>query len=101
MTLSQRSQLRWKKLGYLVANVEKYNAYTKTRHDLFGCIDLLAIGYKETIAIQTTSKNNMSSRIRKIEDAKALTVMLQSGWRIVVEGWFKSKNRWEVKEFEF
>ena len=43
----------------------------------------------------------MSSRIRKIEDAEALTVMLQSGWRIVVEGWFKSKNRWEVKEFEF
>lgn len=101
MNISQRSQLRWKEQGYLVANVEKWNAFTKTRHDLYGCIDILAIGNKETVAIQTTSKNNMSSRIRKIEDSEVLTVMLESNWRVVVEGWYKVKNRWTVKDFEF
>lgn len=101
MTLSQRSQLRWKDQGYLVANVEKWNAFTKTRHDLFGCIDILAIGNGETVAIQTTSKANMNSRIKKIEDSDALPIMLASNWRICVEGWYKIKNRWTVKEFEF
>lgn len=101
MTLSQRSQLRWKEQGYLVANVEKWNAFTKTRHDLFGCIDILAIGNGETVAIQATSKANMNSRIKKIEDSDALPIMLTSNWRICVEGWYKIKNRWTVKEFEF
>ena len=101
MTLSQRSQLRWKNQGYLVANVEKWNSFTKTRHDLYGVIDLLAIGNGETVAIQTTSKSNMSSRIKKIEDPDALPIMLSSHWRVCVEGWFKEKNRWTVKEFEF
>jgi hypothetical protein len=85
-----------------VATVEYYNAYTRRKHDLFGCIDLLAIGNGETLAIQVTSKSNMSARIRKIEDGDALPEMLRSGWRVLVHGWWKNKsNRYELKEFEF
>jgi hypothetical protein len=86
----------------MVATVEYYNAYTRRKHDLFGCIDLLAIGNGETLAIQVTSKSNMSARIKKIEDSAALPEMLRSGWRILVHGWAKNKsNRYELKEFEF
>jgi hypothetical protein len=102
MTLTLRTTKHLKEQGYMVATVEYYNAYTRRKHDLFGCIDLLAIGNGETLAIQVTSKSNMSARIKKIEDSAALPEMLRSGWRILVHGWWKNKsNRYELKEFEF
>lgn len=102
MTLTQRTIKMMRDQGYMVATVEYYNAFTKRKHDLFGCIDLLAIGNGETIAIQVTSKSNMSARIKKIESSDALPEMLRSKWRILVHGWTKNRsNRYEVKEFEF
>lgn len=102
MSLTLRSRKLLESEGYTVATVEYYNAFTKRKHDLFGCIDLLAIGNGETIAIQVTSKSNMSARIRKIEDSDALIEMIRSNWRVIVHGWFKNKSgRFELKEFEF
>jgi len=102
MTPSQRTVAHLRKLGYQTANVEHYNAFTKRKHDLFGCIDILAIGNNETLAVQVTSKSNMSARIKKIEASEALPEMLRSGWRVIVHGWAKNKsNRFELKEFEF
>jgi len=102
MTLTLRTTTHMKEQGYMVATVEYYNAYTRRKHDLFGCIDLLAIGNGETLAIQVTSKSNMSARIKKIEDSAALPEMLRSGWRILVHGWFRKPNgRYDLKEFEF
>lgn len=99
-SLSARSAVHFREQGYLVATVEHYNSFTRRKHDLFGCVDLLAIGNGETIAIQTTSKANLSSRKKKIEEAEAYPEMLRSGWRIVLHGWFKEKNRWQLKEVE-
>ncbi len=102
MTLTLRTTKLLRDQGYTVATVEYYNYFTKRKHDLFGCIDLLAIGNGETLAIQVTSKSNMSARIKKIENNDALPEMIRSGWRILVHGWWKNKsNRYEVKEFEF
>ena len=102
MTLTLRTTKLLRDQGYTVATVEYYNYFTKRKHDLFGCIDLLAIGNCETLAIQVTSKSNMSARIHKIEDSETLPEMLRSGWRVLVHGWWKNKsNRFELKEFEF
>lgn len=102
MTLTQRTIKMMRDQGYMVATVEYYNAFTKRKHDLFGCIDLLAIGNGETIAIQVTSKSNMSARIKKIESSDALPEMLRSKWRILVHGWWRGTNgRYQLKEFEF
>ena len=102
MTPSARSIALMKSLGYQVANCDHYNYFTKRRHDLYGCIDLLCIGNGETVAVQVTSKSNMSSRIKKIEASEAFPEMLRSGWRVLVQGWWKNpKGRYEVKEFEF
>jgi hypothetical protein len=44
----------------------------------------------------------MSSRIKKIEASEAFPEMLRSGWRVLVQGWWKNaKGRYEMKEFEF
>lgn len=100
ISLTPKSKALLVEQGYQVALVETYNAFTKRKHDLFGCIDLLAIGNGETVAVQVTSKDNLSSRRHKIEDAEAYPEMLRSGWRIVLHGWYKDGNRWQVKEVE-
>lgn len=102
MSLTLRTTKHLREQGYLVATVEYYNAFTKRKHDLFGVIDILAIGNGETLAIQVTSRSNMSARIKKIEDNLALPEMLRSKWRILVHGWDKGTNgRYRLKEFEF
>jgi hypothetical protein len=85
-------------LGYRVEVVEKWNAFTKTKKDLFGCIDLIAIGNGETLAVQVTSRSNMSSRRAKILAAEAFPDMIRSGWQVWLHGWAKNRsNRWEIK----
>jgi len=100
MSLTARSTALLRERGFIVATVEHYNAFTKRKHDLFGCIDLLAIGNGVTVAVQVTSKSNLSARKHKIEEAEAYPEMLRSGWKVVLHGWFKEKNRWQVKEVE-
>ena len=86
--------------GYQVATVEHFNAFTKRKHDLFGCIDLLAIGHGHTIAVQVTSKGHISDRRHKIEEAEAYPEMLRSGWSVVIHGWYKEGRFWKLKEEE-
>ena len=100
MTLTARSKSYLQEQGYTVALVEHYNAFTKRKHDLFGCIDLLAIGHGQTLAIQVTSKSNLSSRKKKVEETEAYPEMLRSGWMIVLHGWYKENNRWKLKEIQ-
>jgi hypothetical protein len=101
MTLTNRSVLKLRDDGYCAQVVERWNAFTKTRHDLFGCIDIIAIGQGKTLAVQTTSKTNMNARIKKIENNEYLNEMIRANWCILVHGWYKEKNRWRCKEFEF
>jgi len=69
------------------------------RQDLFGFIDVLAISDDgEVLAIQCTSKSNMSARIKKIESNPHLPACRAAGFQIEVWGWFKNKQgRWECK----
>jgi hypothetical protein len=99
-SLTARSTVHLRDQGYLVATVEHYNSFTKRKHDLWGCIDLLCIGNQETVAVQVTSKSNLSARRHKIEESEAYPEMLRSGWRIILHGWFKENNRWKLKEVE-
>ena len=92
---------KWRKAGYLCAVVEKWNHHVKIRQDLFGCIDVLAVGNGETVGIQSTSYSNVSARINKIEDMpETVSRLREGGWRVVVEGWRKPKHRWECREVD-
>lgn len=69
------------------------------RKDLFGFIDVVAIGDSGTIGVQATSRDNIASRVRKIEGIPAAKLWLSAGNRIVVIGWRKNakSNRWEPR----
>ena len=88
---------RLRKDGYLCAVVEKWNHHVKIRQDLFGFIDVLGLGDGEKLAIQATTKSNISTRIKKIIESNHTVDVLNAGWRIQAWGWFKVKNRWQVK----
>jgi hypothetical protein len=98
--LTPRSMAEMRERGYQVATVEYFNAFTRRKHDLFGCIDLLCIGNGETVAVQVTSRDNISSRRHKIEENEAYPEMLRSGWKILIHGWDKDGSRWRLKEVE-
>ena len=83
--------------GYRVAVVERWNPHAMVRQDLFGIIDVLAIREGETLAVQCTSYNNISSRVKKVAEAEATPDIRDAGWRIEVHGWRKVKGRWQCR----
>jgi len=84
-------------LGYLVENVEKYNTFSRQKNDLWGFIDFLAIRRDEVLAIQVTSKANMSSRRKKIAEHENVGKVREAGIRIELWGFYKEGRKWEVK----
>jgi carbonic anhydrase len=100
VTLTARSRKLLDAQGYTTANVEHYSTFTRRRHDLFGFVDILAIRKGETLAVQTTSASNVSARVRKIADHENVAAVRDAGWRIVVHGWRKVGNRWQVREVD-
>ena len=87
--------------GYTCEITEHWNPHARIRQDLFGFVDLIALGENETLAIQTTSGDNVSKRIDKIINHDNYAAVRAAGWRIIVHGWRKnSKNRWVLREVE-
>lgn len=104
MSPTQRSLKELRKRGYTVGITEHWNQYAKIRQDLFGFVDLLCFKGNETLAVQTTSGDNVSKRIHKIEQIPAAALWLESPYRqIVVHGWRKvgargQRKLWELRE---
>lgn len=96
---TQRSLKHLRNLGYTVAITEKWNPHARIRQDMFGFVDLLAIREGETLAVQTTSASNISSRRSKVVAHENLPIILSAGWQVIIHGWRKnSKNKWVLKE---
>ena len=84
--------------GWLVAVVEKYNPHARIRQDLFGFVDILALRDGETLAVQATSRSNISARVNKIAEHENLAAVRKAGWLIQVWGWGKdAKGKWQVR----
>ena len=97
MTPTQRSLAALRELGYLVEVVEKWNSFTRTRKDLWGWADLLAIRRGEVLAVQVTS-TGVSSRIKKITDSETIGRVREAGIRIEVHGHRKnSKGKYVMR----
>ncbi len=96
---TQRSLALLRKQGYRVAITEHWNSFVKRRQDLFGFIDLMAIG-DPMLAIQTTSGTNVAARVTKILESDAARDWIESGHRIIVHGWAKRGGRGEVKRWD-
>lgn len=95
---TQRTLARLKADGYRAAVVEKWNPHSRTRHDLFGVVDVLAIRGAETLAVQATSGSNVAARVTKMEESDALPDMREAGWTIQVWGWRRAASgRWACR----
>lgn len=84
--------------GYRCAVVEHWNPWAKIRQDLFGFIDVLAIGERDTVGIQACNYTDVSKRVAKISEHDNWPHVNRAGWRVVVQGWRKVKGRWVVRE---
>lgn len=95
---TQRSLAKLRKEGYEADVVERYNCFTRKRHDLFNFGDIFAFHSDDRIflIVQTTSASNQSSRLRKILDSDIARQWILSGGEIEVHGWRKVKKtgRW-------
>ena len=97
-TPTQRSLKYMRDQGYYAEVVERYNSFTKRRNDFAGFIDILCLGDGDIVGVQTTSYSNMSARAKKIREHENYPIVLRSGIKVVVHGWRKVGNRWQVKE---
>ena len=89
MTPTQRSLAALRELGYLVEVVEKWNSFTRTRKDLWGWADLLAIRRDEVLAVQVTSEG-VANRVAKVSESETVGRVREAGIRIEVHGWRKN-----------
>ena len=89
MTPTQRSLKALRELGYLVEVVEKWNSFTRTRKDLWGWADLLAVRRNEVLAVQVTSEG-VANRVAKVSESETVGRVREAGIRIEVHGWRKN-----------
>lgn len=95
---TQHSLKLLKERGYQTWVVEYWNNFARKRVDLFGIFDILAVGNGETLAVQTTSKANMSARAKKIAGSEYIAGCREAGWRIELHGRYKDKRgHWQIK----
>jgi len=101
---TQRSLKLCRGNGWTVQVVEHWNQFARIRQDLFGVIDLVALGGSQIIGIQSTTGNNVSKRIQKIRDEPRAAEWLQCGGRLFVHGWreleTKARQKWHCREIE-
>lgn len=97
---AQRSLQLLRAEGYRAEVVERWIPQTKRRRDLFGVIDIVALGEAEVIGVQSTSYSNVSARVRKIEECDALADLRKAGVRLLVHGWRKVRGRWQCRVVE-
>lgn len=90
-----------RKQGWLPAVTEHWNSFSKTRHDLYGFIDILAIREGQTLGLQVTTNSNLSARRAKMLRLDAVKAFLSAGNRVELWGWEKRKQRWEYRRLRF
>lgn len=105
MTPTQRSLKYLRDKGYAAEVVERFNIYSKTRHDLFNMWDIVALGTGEVgiTGIQTTSGSNVSARIKKLQANPLFTRWVDAGNGAYVHGWRKvgprgKRKTWQLRE---
>lgn len=95
--------------GWPRAVVEKWNPHTKTRADLWGCIDMLVLDDEPgTLGVQACAGASHAARARKVHDtilgvtpagASPLGLGVAAAKSIALLRWLEKGNRLEVWSF--
>jgi len=95
MSPMQRTLKRLRDDGWTCAITEHWNAHSRTKTDLWGFCDVLAIKRDIVMAVQTTSYANISARVKKITESPLVAKVREAGVIITVEGWRKNaQGKW-------
>ncbi len=98
---TQRSLKHLREAGYLCQVTEVWNNWSRTRTDLFGVGDILAIRSGEILMVQATSRENVPHRVNKIAEHENTPQIRKAGIRLVVHGWGKmASGKWELREVD-
>lgn len=101
MTPQARATKYFEDRGYAVDVVERIQrrGTVTWRNDLFGAFDLLGVDAEgEVIAVQVTSRSNVSARVKKLADLEVLDRLRMAGWTLLVMGWGKTvkSGDWKI-----
>lgn len=101
MTPQARATKWLESQGYTVDVVERINrpGSLTWRNDLFGAFDLLGVNADgDVIAVQVTSRSNVSARVKKLADLETLDRLRTAGWTLLVMGYGKTKTKgdWQI-----
>ena len=95
--------LSWlRKQGYVAEVTEKWNPFSRTRKDLFGLLDILALKAQERgcLGIQATSTSNLAARRTKAKQSPLLGLWLGAGNAFWLVGWAKRGARGKRKTWQ-
>jgi len=87
-----------KRHGWPAQVVERWNPYAKVRHDLFGCIDLVALT-GSILGIQACAGSSHSARLKKAMAEPRLLTWLQCAAHFEVWSWAKRGARGKAKRW--
>jgi hypothetical protein len=98
VTPTRRSLEYLRDQGYVCQIVERWNSFARVRVDLFGFVDIVAIKAGQTLAVQTTSSDNVSKRVAKIAESEYLPALRSANWSVHVHGWRKNAaGKWVLR----
>lgn len=97
---TSRSLEYLRKLGYKPWVVEKFVRFPPPGHrvDMYGFIDVVAIGPGRTVAVQATTGGHLANRATKIRACDDYPMVRAAQWVIEVHGWRKlADGRWHLR----
>ncbi len=86
---TQRTLAKLRADGWTCQVVEHWNPFSRTRLDLFGVIDIVAVRPGAILGVQCTSMDNLSKRIAKAKAEPRLQAWLEAGGLFECHGWRK------------
>lgn len=99
MTPSARTMHELRERGFVCDKSEYWNPYSKTRHDLFNFLDIVALDGGKITGVQATSRSNHSARCKKAKALDTVRLWLSGGGIFEVWSWGKSRKtkKWEPR----
>lgn len=86
--------------GYTCGVVEKWNMHARIRQDLYGFIDLIAMGRGGIIGVQATTMAHKADHLDKIIAEPRAITWLRAGGRIQLWSWRKLKVKVNRKSWQ-
>lgn len=99
MSPTARTLALLRERGYEAQVVERWIPRANIRVDLFGFIDIVAVGKGRTVGVQACAGASVAPRVHKVREARTLPAVLKAGWVVLVIGWRKSArtSRWTYR----